>query len=129
MLAQVVNAGAKKRNLLPHDGFLFVPGARAMAMIVKDKKCSSPNVRFVLVTVLIWFFGYITTGAKVSRIWEKTVVKFECIFQPAPETVVGCEVEDHGRTETENCRSLMLQVISIFPARDAAINNPPQFQT
>lgn len=41
-------------------------------------------ITIVLFTVFTWFLGYIT-GAEVTRIWEKTMVKFDCIFQPAPE--------------------------------------------
>jgi hypothetical protein len=41
-------------------------------------------ITLVLFTVFIWFTGYIT-GAKVTRIWQKAMVKFDCIFQPAPE--------------------------------------------
>jgi hypothetical protein len=41
-------------------------------------------VRVVLVVLFIWFTGYVT-GVKVTRIWEKTAVKYDCIFMPAPE--------------------------------------------
>lgn len=43
------------------------------------------------------------------------------------KTAVECEIEEgHARTETENCRSLLLQVISGFPASSgilASINH------
>jgi hypothetical protein len=42
------------------------------------------TVTIVLFTIFIWLTGYIT-GAKVTRIWEKAMVKFDCIFLPAPE--------------------------------------------
>ena len=38
----------------------------------------------VFVILLMWLTGYLT-GAKVTRISEKTIVKFDCIFLPAPE--------------------------------------------
>ena len=38
----------------------------------------------VFVILFIWLTGYLT-GAKVTRISEKTKVKFNCIFLPAPE--------------------------------------------
>jgi hypothetical protein len=36
------------------------------------------------ILLAVWFAGYIT-GPQVTPYLEKTMVKFDCIFQPAPE--------------------------------------------
>jgi len=41
-------------------------------------------IAIVVFTVLIWLTGYIT-GAKVTRILEKTNVVYDRVFLPAPE--------------------------------------------
>jgi hypothetical protein len=41
-------------------------------------------IAITLFFLLVWFAGYII-GAEVTRIWEKTMVEFDCIFQPALE--------------------------------------------
>jgi len=46
-----------------------------------DGQITSCLIQF---TVLIWLTGYIT-GAKVTRILEKTNVVYDRVFLPAPE--------------------------------------------
>jgi hypothetical protein len=55
-------------------------------LIVKDpaRLSSREAIVITLVVLFIWFTGY-TTGAKVTSIWEKTRVVYDCIFRPAPE--------------------------------------------
>lgn len=83
------DAGAKKRSSITTPWIFFVSGEGTLNPVNErfDKKMQVTTreaITIVLFTVFTWFLGYIT-GAEVTRIWEKTMVKFDCIFQPAPE--------------------------------------------
>jgi hypothetical protein len=55
-------------------------------LMIENSVQLSRNEPFVIILVVlfIWIMGY-TTGAEVTRIWEKTSIMYDCIFTPAPE--------------------------------------------
>jgi hypothetical protein len=55
-------------------------------LMIEDSVRLSRTEAFVIILVVlfIWIVGY-TTGAEVTRIREKSSVKYDCIFTPAPE--------------------------------------------
>ena len=55
-------------------------------LMIEDSVRLSTNeaIVIILVVLFIWLMGY-TTGAEVTRIWEKSSVMHDCIFIPAPE--------------------------------------------
>ena len=55
-------------------------------LVVRDSVQLSTREVIIIISVFsfMWVMGY-TTGAQVTRVWEKTAVMYDCIFTPAPE--------------------------------------------
>ena len=55
-------------------------------LVVRDSVQLSTREVITIISVFLfmWVMGY-TTGAQVTRVWEKTAVMYDCIFTPAPE--------------------------------------------
>ena len=54
-------------------------------LVVRDSVQLSTRDVIIIISVFsfMWVTGY-TTGAQVTRVWEKTAVMYDCIFTPAP---------------------------------------------
>ena len=55
-----------------------------MVMEITVQLTKRDAIILVLAVLFIWFTGYLT-GVNVTRSWEKTAVRHDCIFMPAPE--------------------------------------------
>ena len=59
-------------------------------LVIRDSVQLSKRDAIIIILIFpfIWVTGY-TTGAQVTRVWEKTAVMYDWIFTPAPEDITA----------------------------------------